>query len=279
MLVPWRTLTGTSPQPGRISWLGPVTRRTALGLATAAAQAGPACTWKIIITDDNGHAIAVTRLRRAGGPAPPGPPGPPGRPQAPGLAGEITLTVPRSLADTPGADIRDHLAGALPARATDGSTGTAGVGALADILTRALAAATRTVARSGGSTATDTTRRLGATGPPGEAPYATVACDHATEVPGYRVPDSMRDFLQARDITCRSPICRQPAWRSDQDHTIPHDAGGRTCPCNLGAECRTSHQLKQIPGWRLDQHIAPGIFTWTTPAGLTYTVTPDRHPI
>jgi hypothetical protein len=244
-------MTGMSSEPGRISWLGPITPHSALDLATAAAKAGPACTWKIIITDDDGHAIAVTRLRRTGGPA---------SPQPAGLVGEVTLTIPRHLADLPAEQARDRISGVLPATEEDGSTDAA---SLADILTRALAATARTLA----------------TGPPDDPTDGTVDCDHATEVPGYHVPDSMRDFLQARDITCRSPICRQPAWRSDQDHTIPHHAGGRTCPCNLGAECRTSHQLKQLPGWRLDQHIAPGIFTWTTPAGLTYTVTPDRHPI
>jgi hypothetical protein len=275
-----------SPQPGRISWLGPVTHQTALDLATAAAAAGPACTWKIIITDEDGHAIAVTRLRRHGGPAPPRPPGPPGRSESPGLVGEVTLTVPRYLVDLPEEQVRDRLARAVPATQTE-TGGSAGTAALADILTRALAATARTLATGppghtsspGHTGPSGHTGPPGATGPPVEPEDRTVTCDHATEAPGYHVPDSMRDFLEARDITCRSPICRQPAWRSDQDHTIPHDAGGRTCPCNLGAECRTNHQLKQIPGWRLDQDIAPGIFTWTTPAGLTYTVTPDRHPI
>jgi hypothetical protein len=84
--------------------------------------------------------------------------------------------------------------------------------------------------------------------------------------------------IQARDITCRSPVCRQPARHCDADHTIPYDKGGRTCRCNLGNTCRSHHQLKQLPGWTLE-HPSPGIFTWRTPSGLSYTVPPDRHPI
>jgi Domain of unknown function (DUF222) len=72
--------------------------------------------------------------------------------------------------------------------------------------------------------------------------------------------------------------CAQPAWRADLDHTQPWEHGGRTCACNLGGACRRHHQLKQHPRWTLDQ-TRPGQFTWTTPAGRTYTVTPDTHPL
>jgi hypothetical protein len=40
--------------------------------------------------------------------------------------------------------------------------------------------------------------------------------------------------------------------------------------------CRTHHILKHHPDWKLRQ-TAPGTFTWTTPAGRTYAVTPDVH--
>jgi hypothetical protein len=74
------------------------------------------------------------------------------------------------------------------------------------------------------------------------------------------------------------PGLRQPAWRGDLDHTIAFEKGGRTCKCNLGALCRTHHRIKQHLGWSLHQ-TAPGIFTWTTPAGRTFTATPDTHPV
>jgi Domain of unknown function (DUF222) len=96
--------------------------------------------------------------------------------------------------------------------------------------------------------------------------------------PGYRPPPRLREFVTARDVTCRGLACRQPAWRADLDHTIPYDQGGRTCRCNFGGGCRKHHILKQHPRWKLEQ-TRPGVFTWTTPAGRTYTTGPDVHPL
>jgi hypothetical protein len=52
--------------------------------------------------------------------------------------------------------------------------------------------------------------------------------------------------------------------------------GGLTCECNLGGVCHCDHQLKQLPGWTLTQP-EPGVFTWITPAGRTYTTGADPH--
>jgi len=52
-------------------------------------------------------------------------------------------------------------------------------------------------------------------------------------------------------------------------------AGSRD-PCQL--IFRRDHHLKQHPRWQLAQ-TSPGHFTWTTPAGRTYTTTPGTHPI
>jgi hypothetical protein len=103
-------------------------------------------------------------------------------------------------------------------------------------------------------------------------------CAHLNASPAYRVPPRLRDYITARDITCRFTICRQPVWCCDIDHTQPYDQGGRTCKCNNGGICRTHHQIKQLPGWALHQ-TAPGIFQWTTPCGRTYVTTPDTHPL
>ena len=110
------------------------------------------------------------------------------------------------------------------------------------------------------------------------ADEAAGGCAHAGESPAYRPPPRLREFVIARDVTCRKPTCRQPAWRGDLDHTHPYDQDGRTCGCNLGGACRGDHQLKQHPRWKLEQ-TQPGIFTWTTPAGRTYTTNPDIHPV
>jgi len=61
------------------------------------------------------------------------------------------------------------------------------------------------------------------------------------------------------------------------DHTIPYDLGGPTCRCNISAECRHHHRLKQLKGWQLRQP-QPGVLVWVTPARLTYTVEPDPYP-
>lgn len=103
-------------------------------------------------------------------------------------------------------------------------------------------------------------------------------CDHAMHVSGYRIPPATRRWVAIRDRTCFNPICRMPASRCDQDHTIPWHKGGRSCPCNLGAGCRTHHQMKQLPGWQLTQD-RPGYFTIQTRAGLVYTKTPDPYPV
>jgi Domain of unknown function (DUF222) len=94
-------------------------------------------------------------------------------------------------------------------------------------------------------------------------------CAHAEETSAYRPTPWLREFVIARDQTCRFLTCRQPAWRCDLDHTEPYDQGGRTCDCNLGCLCRFHHQLKQHRLWQLLQP-TPGAFTWITPTGRSY---------
>ena len=102
-------------------------------------------------------------------------------------------------------------------------------------------------------------------------------CAHTAATAAYRPTTKIRDYVTARDQTCRNPRCRQPARHTDLDHTTPYDQGGRTCQCNLGGHCRTHHKIKQLPGWTLTQP-KPGHFQLTTPAGRTYMTTPDPYP-
>ena len=157
-----------------------------------------------------------------------------------GLFSRITLTVPAGILESVTAPALSHLHA---------------LGALGEILVRAWQAA-----------------RDAATEASGWQPTGT--CAHLQASPGYRPPARLRDFIVARDQTCRSPICGQPAWRGDLDHTIAYENGGPTCACNLGALCRTHHRLKQRLGWQLEQ-TAPGVLAWTTPTGRKYTATPD----
>jgi hypothetical protein len=93
----------------------------------------------------------------------------------------------------------------------------------------------------------------------------------------YTPPARLADFVRARDVFCRNPICRQPAARADLDHTIPYHSDGTTSEHNLHASCRHHHRLKtHAPGWQVEQHLDSTI-TWTTPTGHSYTSHPHDH--
>jgi hypothetical protein len=102
-------------------------------------------------------------------------------------------------------------------------------------------------------------------------------CTHAREVPGYRPPRSLHHAVQVRQKTCINPVCGTPAHNTDDDHTLPYDQGGRTCECGLGPGCRCCHQVKQTPGWKLEQP-TPGVFIWRLPNGRSYTTNPGTYP-
>ena len=262
--LPWTTLTGQTSTPGLLGRIGPITATQARHLA-AAAEADPAVPWRVIVTSTAGQAIAVSRIRRRSRASPPqesschdspcrdGPcrDGPPGN----GLVGRITLTITQDTITT----ARQTAAGAGPA----GTGPPAGADPPEGITAAALRAATAALDRALAQ---------------GLADQQAGGCAHTGESPAYRPPPRLREFVIARDVTCRSPACRQPAWRADLDHTHPYDDDGRTCGCNLGGACRGHHQLKQHPRWKLEQ-TRPGEFRWTTPAGRTYTITPDTHPV
>jgi hypothetical protein len=242
LTVPWMTLAGCSPEPGYLGRLGPITPDQAREVAEAAA-ADPAVQWRVILTSAAGRAVAVARI--PAGPARNGRAGPardgPAHLAPAHLApGRITLTIPE-----------DVLADPLPAGLVAG-----------DVLDRALRAARRAAAAAAARSAADAA--------------ASGGCAHTTATASYRPPPRLRDYVVARDRTCRFPSCGQPAWRGDLDHTQPWDSGGLTCSCNLGGLCRHHHMLKQHPGWQLVQ-VRPGAFRWITPPGRSYPCAPDTY--
>ncbi len=101
-------------------------------------------------------------------------------------------------------------------------------------------------------------------------------CDHDQAEPRYRPSRNLAHLVRARNSTCTAPGCGRRAARCDLDHTEPHHQGGRTCECNLAPLCRHHHRCKQADGWRLEQP-EPGILVWRTPAGRTYTTTPNQY--
>jgi hypothetical protein len=109
-------------------------------------------------------------------------------------------------------------------------------------------------------------------------PIATGTCDHQHESAGYQPSGKLRHLVKTRSPRCGFPGCRRPATRCDDDHTIPYHKGGRSCECNLYPLCRHHHQVKQAPGWHLEQP-QPGVLVWTTPSGRTYTTTAEPYPV
>jgi hypothetical protein len=101
-------------------------------------------------------------------------------------------------------------------------------------------------------------------------------CGHARETFSYQPSAALRHLIKTRDRTCSYPGCRRAASKCDDDHTLPHDQGGRTCECNLSPLCRRHHAAKQAPGWHLCQP-RPGTLIWTMPGGRTRTVTPRPY--
>lgn len=90
----------------------------------------------------------------------------------------------------------------------------------------------------------------------------------------YEPPQSLKDFLIARDRTCRFPGCRRAAILSDLDHAQSWESGGETSIENLGALCRRHHKLKTHYGWNIES-FADGSCIWRSPAGKEY-FTPAR---
>jgi len=59
-----------------------------------------------------------------------------------------------------------------------------------------------------------------------QADAAAGGCAHQTESHGYRPPPRIYECVVARDMACRFPTCRQPAWRGDLDRTIRTTTAG-----------------------------------------------------
>jgi len=243
-LLPWTTLTGLAERPGTLGRIGAITPAQARQLAQVA-EHDPAAQWRVIVTDPAGHALTVARIPRRGlardGPGQARDGPPPGS----GLVGRITVTI-----------TQDTLTATRQAPRREPPPG---------IAAAALRTAVRTLDRAITQATADT---------------AAGGCAHHGASPAYRPPPRLRELVTARDVTCRNPICGQPAWRADLDHTIawaPDGTGGPTCACNLGGRCRRDHILKQHPRWNFTQD--GGMFQWTAPSGRTYTAGPDSHPV
>jgi len=90
----------------------------------------------------------------------------------------------------------------------------------------------------------------------------------------YEPPQQLKDFLIARDRTCRFPGCRRSALLSDLDHAQSWETGGLTSAENIGALCRRHHRMKTHDGWSVES-FPDGSCTWRSPLGKEF-FTPAR---
>ncbi|HEY5150118.1 MAG TPA: HNH endonuclease signature motif containing protein, partial [Mycobacterium sp.] len=85
-----------------------------------------------------------------------------------------------------------------------------------------------------------------------------------------------RQFLIARDQTCRTPWCDAPIRHAD--HMIPHANGGPTTITNGQGLCERCNYTKMTPGWTTKADAdGIGVIT-TTPTGHTIRSDPPPPP-
>ena len=90
-------------------------------------------------------------------------------------------------------------------------------------------------------------------------------------------PPGLRDLIETRDQTCRTPWCGAPIRHTD--HIRPHDAHGPTAETNLQGLCERCNHAKQAPGWHARPSPGPRhTVVVTTPTGHRYTTTAPPPP-
>jgi hypothetical protein len=82
----------------------------------------------------------------------------------------------------------------------------------------------------------------------------------------------LRQFLIARDGSCRTPWC--DARVRHVDHVQEHTSGGPTSAANGQGLCERCNYTKSLPGWKVevvdDGRAGPHTVCWSTPTGLAY---------
>ena len=275
--VPLSALLGTSGTPGEVAGFGPVDAELARELARAAGM-HPATRWCVTVIGQHGQAVGHG-CARGRHPAPEhpstGPEHPPAGPERPARDGPAQDGPARN-GPAPGSPGPPHPAPNSPrpddpAREEATRDGPRGIWPAPDRLANGRARpAEQPDPLNPLARAFLQRLRIRIT------PLAVGACDHRNEEPGYTPSRLLRHLIEARTASCTAPGCRRPAAQCDQDHTIPYQAGGRSCQCNLGPLCRRHHRCKQAHGWTLEQP-EPGIFVWITPAKRRYTTRPKTY--
>ncbi|TWF79809.1 HNH endonuclease [Pseudonocardia hierapolitana] len=104
-------------------------------------------------------------------------------------------------------------------------------------------------------------------------PLSGALLDHGRTT--YRPPAALADFVRARDVHCRGPICGRRALDSELDHIVPYPKGP-TSEQNLVGGCGHDHHAKHAPGWQV--RARPGRrIEWITPTGHRYYSDPHDY--
>jgi hypothetical protein len=104
-------------------------------------------------------------------------------------------------------------------------------------------------------------------------PLSGALLDHGRTT--YRPPAALADFVRARDVHCRGPICGRRALDSELDHIVPYPKGP-TSETNLMGGCGHDHHAKHAPGWRVRTRPG-GRIEWITPTGHRYYSDPHDY--
>lgn len=106
-------------------------------------------------------------------------------------------------------------------------------------------------------------------------PLSGTVLDHGRST--YRPPAGLADFVRARDVYCRGPICRRRALDGHLDHIVPFPHGP-TSDKNLHGCCGHEHRMKHAPGWAV-RALRDGRIQWITPTEHRYHSDPyDYRP-
>jgi hypothetical protein len=101
-------------------------------------------------------------------------------------------------------------------------------------------------------------------------PLSGTVLDHGRTT--YRPPAGLAEFVRARDVHCRSPICRRRTLDGHLDHIEPFPHGP-TSDSNLHGCCGHDHRMKHASGWAV-RALPDGRIQWITPTGHRY----HSHP-
>lgn len=94
----------------------------------------------------------------------------------------------------------------------------------------------------------------------------------------YRPPVALREYVIARDRTCRFPGCNRIAEACEVDHVISWADGGATSRDNLAPLCKRNHHCKHDTRWNA-QRLPDGTLDWTDPTGHHHHVPPATYPV